>query len=387
MLSFEAIFWTCVLLCAYPYALFPGLLVLLRAVRPGESLASAHHRLPHVTMIVAACDEQDVIRAKLKNCLAQQYPRERLEILVVTDGSRDDTCRRVRPFLKHGVRFLHQPERAGKNHAVSRAVAAARGEVLVFSDANAMFNRRAVWHLVQPFQDERVALVAGEKRVVGSWREAAAVDGLYWRLESWLKAQESRHGAVMGAAGEILAVRRSRFIPPPADSIIEDYILTMRQLLDGFRVVYEPRAVATELPSGSLRDEFARKTRIAAGGWQAVFRSAGLLAPRFGLVCWFFFSHRVMRWLVVPGPFLALLPLNLILLEQMPYRAIFGLQLALWGVAAFGFWRETTGRAAGWAAAPAFFVMAQLAMLAGAWRYLTRRQSAVWTRVQRASSR
>ncbi|MFP5503628.1 MAG: glycosyltransferase family 2 protein, partial [Candidatus Sericytochromatia bacterium] len=275
MYPLEVLFWSAIAVVLYAYAgygLVIGLLsrLISRPVRHSDAL-------PKVTLLIAAYNEEDVIGAKIEDSLKLDYPADRLEILVVADGSSDGTCEVVARYADRGVRLEHRPERRGKNHAVNRVLPLAAGEVIVFSDANAFFAPDSLKKLVRNFGDPEVALVAGEKRVMSGEGTVGEGEGLYWRYESQLKRWDSSVSSVMGAAGEIFAIRKERYHAPPEDAIIEDFMLSMNLVKEGWRVVYEPEAIALEEASPNAKEEFKRKVRIVAGGWQAVVRLWPLL--------------------------------------------------------------------------------------------------------------
>jgi poly-beta-1,6-N-acetyl-D-glucosamine synthase len=339
--------------------------------------------LPRVTLLVAAYNEQDIIAEKLENSFKLDYPKHKLEILVVADGSSDGTCDVVRAYADRGVRLEFSPERRGKIHAVNRTVPLATGEVIVFSDANSMFTPESIKMLVRNFGDPHVALVAGEKRIMGDDGTVSDGEGLYWRYESALKKLDSQVSSVMGAAGEIFAIRKARWQPVEADSIIEDFIVSMGLVRDGHRVVYEPAAISLEEASPNVAEEFKRKTRIVAGGWQAVVRLWPLMTPKYGLVAFQYVSHRVLRWTVVPFLLPAILLLNAALLAEPFYQLLFGLQVAFYGLAGVGFHLERQGKQWKPAYLPFFFTFLNYAALCGAWRYFTRTQAVTWDKVKR----
>lgn len=384
MQALEIVFWLSAAIVVYAYAGY-GLAIWL--VSRFVSRPVPHTDvLPRVTLLVAAYNEQDVIAEKLENSLSLDYPADKLEILVVADGSSDGTCDAVRAYAQRGVRLEYQPERRGKNHAVNRVVPLAHGEVVVFSDANSMFAKDSLRKLVRNFASPEVALVAGEKRIVQGGGTVADGEGLYWRYESWLKRLDSSVSSVMGAAGEIFAIRKERYAPPPEDSIIEDFVLSMGLVRDGHRVVYEPEAISLEEASPNAREEFKRKVRIVAGGWQAVLRLKPLLSPRYGVVSFQYVSHRVLRWLVVPFLLPLLLVLSAVLAASPLYAALLALQLAFYGLAALGYALERRERQWKPAYLPFFFAFLNVAALAGAWRYWTGTQSVTWEKVKRAQA-
>lgn len=377
----EFILWSSIAVVLYAYLGY-GLAIAVISRFVSRPVQHSDH-LPKVTLLVAAYNEEDVIAEKIENSLALDYPADRLEILVVADGSHDGTCEVVRRYADRGVRLEFSPERRGKIHAVNRTVPLATGEIIAFSDANSMFNRDAIKKLVRNFGDPEVALVAGEKRIARDDGTVSAGEGLYWRYESALKRLDSRVSSVMGAAGEIFAIRKERWEDPAPDSIIEDFILSMGLVRDGYRVVYEPEAVSLEEASPNAGEEFKRKVRIVAGGWQAVVRLWPLMTPKYGLVAFQFVSHRVLRWVLVPFLLPVILVTNALLAAHPLYLGLLAAQVMFYGLAAFGFALEKQGRKWKPAYLPFFFTFLNYAALCGAWRYFTKTQAVTWEKVKR----
>jgi cellulose synthase/poly-beta-1,6-N-acetylglucosamine synthase-like glycosyltransferase len=386
--------WAALALLAYTYVGYGLALALLarlkrwRRRRGGRASRRRFADWPRVTLVIAACDEAGVIAAKLANTRALDYPAACLDVLVVADGSTDATADLARAA---GVRVLHRPARRGKMHALKRAMQHVATPLVAFTDANAMLAPGALRALVAPFADPAVGAVAGEKRVacVAADGAAGAGEGLYWRYESALKRLDAEVGSVVGGAGELFALRTPLFTPLPDDTVLDDFELTLRIAAAGHRVAYAPEATATERPSASLADEWTRKVRICAGGFQAMRRLAPLLdARRYGLLTWQYVSHRVLRWTLAP----ALLPLVLAASAVLAasgsalYGALLAAQLAAYGAAAVGWACEArrAGSAPRGAVLPLYVAMMHAAALAGLVRYLRGRQPATWTRARRA---
>lgn len=367
-------FWSAVGVILYTFFGYPLLLTVAARLRPRPHKQAPI--TPSVTILIPAYNEARVIEAKLENSLAQDYPQEKLDVLVVADGSDDDTAARAQRYARRGVRVLHEPVRRGKIAAVNRAMPWVKSEVVVFTDANAMLTENAVAALVRHFADPEVAAVAGEKRVAGGG------EGLYWRYESYLKGLDSRLSSVMGAAGELFALRRHLFQPPPQDSIIEDFVLSMELVAAGWRVVYEPAAVAFEEGAPSLQADWRRRTRIAAGGFQAIARLRPLLHPRYGLVWWQYISHRVLRWAVTPFLLPAAFVLNWLLIAHPFYLMLALGQTLFYGTGLLGYRQAKQGRGGGLPYIVFFFCLTNVAALVGFWRYLTGNQAVTWEKVR-----
>ncbi len=374
LMGLQVLFWLAVGLIVYTFLGYP-LLIGWLARCAGHPIRRADIT-PKVTLIIPAYNEAPVIADKIENSLALDYPRDRLEIVVVTDGSDDETPRIATSYAECGVRLYHQPQRQGKIAAVNRVMPLIGGEIVVFTDADAMLERGALRALVRNFADPEVGGVAGEKRV------RAGGESLYWRYESYLKRCDSAVSSVMGAAGELFALRRELFQPPEADSLIEDFIMSLRLVEAGWRVVYELRAVAREEGTTTLDGEWRRRTRIAAGGFQSIRRLPGMLHPKHGRVAWQYISHRVMRWAVAPFLLPAVYLLNLALMTAPFYRWIGLGQTAFYTVALLGYVLDRREIRRGPWHAVFYFCFTNLAALVGFWRYTTGSQPVAWAKAR-----
>jgi cellulose synthase/poly-beta-1,6-N-acetylglucosamine synthase-like glycosyltransferase len=370
----QASFWLAVAALLYTFLGYPLLIGLLARClrRPVRQAAIT----PGVTLLVPAYNEATVIARKIENSLALDYPPERLEIVVVTDGSDDGTVDIVAGYAGRGVRLYHQPQRQGKIAAINRVVPQVEREIVVFSDANAMIEQGALQALVRNFADPSVGGVAGEKRVLGGG------EGLYWRYESFLKRCDSALSSVMGAAGELFAIRRCLFEPPPLDTLLDDFVISLRLVEEGWRVVYEPEARVTEEPSPTLEGEWRRRTRNAAGGFQAIRRLSGLLKPAYGRIAWQYLSHRVLRWAVTPFLLPVVYILDLFLLGLPFYRLALLVQTAFYAVALLGYALTRRGVHYGPLHTVFYFCFTNAVAIAGFWRYITGTQPVTWDKAR-----
>ncbi|MGB3852572.1 MAG: glycosyltransferase family 2 protein [Tunicatimonas sp.] len=382
-------FWICLLLVLYTYLGY-GLLLyaITRLKKPRTVCYHSESSLPEVTLIIAAYNEADFIAQKIKNSLELYYPDGRLRIWIVTDGSDDATPQIVEHI--EGVEHFFQPERQGKIAAVNRVMPQVTTPVVVFTDANTLLNEGAVERLVRHFADETVGAVAGEKRVSSPDQDAAsgAGEGFYWQYESALKRWDAQLYSVVGAAGELFAVRTDLFHEVPADTIIEDFYLTLSIARAGYRVAYEPNAYAVEGPSASVKEELKRKVRIAAGGIQAIVRLRGLLNPfRHGVLTFQYVSHRVLRWTIAPFALLGLLVSNAVLVwEPLPlFRLFFLAQTVFYTLAIVGWLLASQKVKIKVFFIPYYFCVMNYAVFAGIVRYLRGSQSVVWERAARAT--
>jgi len=376
-----ALFAGAVGLIAYTFAGYPAIMALLARLRPRPARADPALE-PSVSLVVVAYNEADVIDRRLDNCLALDYPRERLELMVAADGSDDGTAEIA--ARRDGVRVLHRRERRGKLAAMNRAAEVARGDVLVFSDANNDYERGALRALVAPFADPAVGVVTGRKAIDdGSGRALDQAEGLYWRYESRLKEWESRVGSVTAVAGEILAFRRAAFPAPPPGTMNEDFVQALLAAAAGWRVVYVPEALSLERASATIEDEATRRSRLVTGRWQALARMLPRLARRNPALAWQVVSHKGLRPLV-PAALAVALGANAALARDRRWaRAALLGQAAFYGAAAAGAREERRGRRHKALYLPYFFCRMNLATLHGLRDFALGRHEAVWARVRR----
>ena len=338
-----ALFWMSAALIAYVYLIFPAV-VLVRGSRRARSCSDAgpwkepeavSKHLPRVSLVVVAHNEAAAMALRLENILALDYPSDRLEVLVASDGSTDETDNIVRRFADRGVRLLSLP-REGKISALNAAVARTEGEILAFSDANSIFPHDALRALVRPFSDPEVGGVAGDQRYLKDNRASNQGERAYWDFDRWMKRAESAAGSTISATGAIYAIRRSLFqrVPP---GVTDDFSVSTGVIAQGYRLVLAPEAVAYEPVAQPGRREFGRKVRVITRGLRGVIARRALLNPlRHGFYAVEFLSHKILRRLVV-------FPLLLLLLASVAlwpaggiYRIACIVQLAFYGSAAAG---------------------------------------------------
>jgi glycosyltransferase involved in cell wall biosynthesis len=372
----KVLFWAAATVIGWTYAGFPVVATLRGRLRPRP--VSAGPVTPSVSVIIAARNEADVIGAKLDNLAAADYPPGRLEVLVASDGSEDATAGAVR--ARPRVRLLELP-RVGKAAALNAAVAQARGDVLVFSDANSLFARDALRALVAPFADPEVGGVAGDQRYLAEGGEATVAEGerRYWALDRMIKQAESRGGNVVSATGAIYAVRRSLFQPVP-EGVTDDFATSTAVIAQGRRLVFAPGAAAFEPVAPTAGIEFGRKVRVMTRGLNGVVARRGLLNPRrHGFYALELLTHKVLRRLMAI-PLLVLVATAARLGRRSPaYRAIAAAQAALYTAGAAGLVAGRGGRPRQRALAlPAYFCMVNAASLQAVYNVVRRRRIDRW---------
>lgn len=362
---------------------------------PGATPTPSAAWLPTVTVLIAAYDEADSIEAKLEDTVALDYPPGRLQILVVADGSSDDTPALARAFAttyagrtpedrRVRIDVLHEAARRGKTAAIVRAMPFARGEVVVFSDANNGLSKDALRHLVAPFVDATVGIVGGAKTIQAGDGPLGASEGAYWRYEDALKRMESELGSTVAVAGEILALRRAYYRPPPSTVINDDFWLAADVLSRGYRVLYAPEARSVERVAPTQADEVARRSRIVAGRYQAVRSTASRVPLRRTGIWWRYLSHKFARPLL-PFAMLATLSGSVAwaLGGTFAARAALGAQLLVYALAVVGprpALPAPLRRVAGMAS---YLVASNWAAVVGLTSFARGRQTSVWQRVER----
>ena len=335
MMVAEITFWALVFVVVYVYAGYPLLLRLMRVATGGKPVQYGNYR-PPVTLVVSAFNEADVIGGKIRNSLEIDYPKELMEILVVSDASDDGTDEIVQEYEEDGIRLLRMQDRGGKTLGLNEAIKTANGEVIIFSDANAMYKTNAIKALVRNFYDPNVGAAVGESTYSDSANDAEKSESAYWRYETAIKKLESQLGSVVGGDGAIYAIRKELCRPMTADAL-SDFVNPCQIVEQGKRCLYEPDAVSVEEAAGSFSKEFRRKVRIVNRAWRATMSMKHLLNPfRFGFFAVELLSHKLLRWLV-PIMLVTILALNAVLCDRhLIYQVVFCLQLLFYSLAVVG---------------------------------------------------
>lgn len=341
----EILFWIGIGIVFYTYLGYGIVLYLMVKIKElfvKPRLPRLPETLPEATLLIAAYNEEAIVASKMVNCRQLDYPADKLRLVWITDGSNDNTNERLKEYPE--VTVLYQPRRQGKTAALNRALPYVNTPYVIFTDANTMLNKGAIKEIIRQFSDPRVGCVAGEKRVeIQAEQGATAGEGIYWKYESALKRLDYRLYSAVGAAGELFAIRTSLFEQMPPDTLLDDFILSLRITMRGYKIAYSKEAYALESASLNMREEEKRKVRISAGGLQSVWRLRGLLNIfRYGILSFQYISHRVLRWTLTPVVLFALLPLNLLLActGHTLYTVILALQLAFYLLGYLGYKME-----------------------------------------------
>jgi biofilm PGA synthesis N-glycosyltransferase PgaC len=385
-------FWISLFIVLYTFVGYGFLLyfiIKIKRIFKGKPVLPvvADSDLPTCTLVVAAYNEEHFIEQKIANSLQLNYPEGKLKFVFVTDGSSDKTPEIIGQHPQ--IQLLHRPERAGKIAAVHRAMEYVDTEVVVFTDANTFLNPEAITRICRHYSDKTVGAVAGEKRVQidESADASAAGEGFYWKYESALKKWDSELYSVVGAAGELFSVRRNLYQDVPADTVLDDFMISMLIAAKGYRIIYEPEAYALETASENVSEELKRKIRIAAGGIQSILRLKGLLLPfKFPVLSFQYVSHRVLRWTVTPFFLILAFITNFAVAfagKGVMYEVLFAGQVLFYSLAILGYIMEERQIRIKILFIPYYFCVMNYAVMAGIIRYFTIQQSSVWEKAQR----
>jgi cellulose synthase/poly-beta-1,6-N-acetylglucosamine synthase-like glycosyltransferase len=390
--------WVCLFIVFYTYIGYGVLLFVIirirRLLKPKKKQFEQEkdHDLPIITLLVAAYNEKDYVDLKIQNSKQLNYPADKLRLVWVTDGSDDGTPEMLAKYPE--VLVLHEPARNGKIAAMNRAVKKVTSPIIVFSDANTMLGPESIMLIAGMFRDPKVGCVSGEKRIRQKESEAAAGagEGIYWKYESTLKRWDAEWYSVVGAAGELFAVRTALYQDVETDTLLDDFIISLRIAMQGFTIQYNPEAYASETASASVKEELKRKIRISAGGIQSIVRLRKLLNFfKYGRLSFQYISHRVLRWSLAPLSLFFILLFNLLLaLEELKnnrigfYSILFLGQLFFYASAILGWFLENRQVRIKLLFVPYYFFIMNYSVYMGFLRYIKKTQSVNWERAKRA---
>lgn len=384
----EIFFWTCVFIVFYVfvgYGMFISILAKIKGTKPIEALVDED--LPEVTFLVAAYNEEEIIEEKIKNTLALDYPKDKLKIKVVTDGSNDGTNDIVSRFSEAELCF--KPERAGKIAAVNRVMPSVESALTVFTDANVMINKDGLKNMIRHFQSNLVGAVSGEKTVLSKEEDGASSsgEGFYWKYESFLKRKDAEWNTLVGSAGELFAIRTHLYENIDTNTLIEDFVMTMKLSAKGYKVAYEPQALAMETGSANIEEETKRKVRISAGGIQAVIMLLPLLNFfKYGKLTFQYISHRALRWTLMPLALVGAFTSIFFLAPQgWPYDLIMRLELIFAILALAGYAMRNGETKIKALYIPYYFIYMHYCVVLGWIKYFRGKQQVTWDKAKRAT--
>ncbi|AEV34338.1 glycosyl transferase [Owenweeksia hongkongensis DSM 17368] len=392
-LSVEIILWVLILLVFYTYIGYGVVLyfIILIKRKLGKRSEYLEFYEPKVTLVIPCFNEEEYITEKALDSLSLDYPKSKLTILFVTDGSTDRSFEILKKI--EGIEVIHEEKRGGKSAAENRAMKFVKTPVVIFCDANTMLNKACIREIVKHYKNEDVGGVAGEKRISRESQSnvSGAGEGMYWRYESWLKRLDSELYSVVGAAGELISFRSHLVEDLEEDTILDDFVQSLRVCEKGYKIVYEPKAYAVETGSENVTEELKRKIRIAAGGWQAIFRLTSLLNPFNNVILTFqYISHRVLRWSITAFALPVILVLNIIAVmgaAGVVYSVMLFAQLLFYSMAMVGWLFEAKKVRVKALFVPYYFTIMNYAVFAGALRWANGSQKSMWeksTRMKKA---
>lgn len=381
-LTLETVFWISAVLVAYVYLLYPALMWLLSKGFGRRHIVNDQIR-PKVTLLVSAFNEKGVIGNKIENSLALDYPPEHLEIIVVSDCSDDGTDEIIGSYAARDVRLVRQNKRLGKAAGLNLGVAQSTGEIIVFSDANAIYQSDAILQLVPHFSDPSIGYVVGNAKYVETAGQTASAqsEGFYWKMETQLKHMESQFGSVVGGDGAIYAIRKELFLPLLATDI-NDFLNPLQIVARNYRGVYEPAAVCFEEAGESFQKEFRRKVRIISRSLNAIRREPRVILPWIQPRHWLaLVSHKLLRWFA-PFYLIFLIVSSGLLSNSTIYNVFLWLQLMFYAMAIAGWLFEKRTSIPKYLYLPYYFCVVNAASLLGIFRFLTGTLSPTWETIR-----
>ncbi len=374
------IFWISAGLIVYTYFLYPLILKMMTWKREHNTRYSVGKDLPRVSIIFSVYNEGKVLQRKLENLSALDYPHDKIEVVIGSDGSSDETNQILKNSVLTDLRYKIMEKRRGKSAVLNELVTLANGDILVFTDANTMFQTDAVKKLVQHFADASIGGVCGNLKLSADGLPKEEVgEPWYWLYENSIKKMESDFYTIAGASGGIYAIQKKLFFPVPVHkAIVDDFLIPLQVVKNGYRVIYEPLARAFEQSTGSVFSEFKRKVRIGASNFSTISEYRALLHPKKGFISFALWSHKIIRWCV---PFLILLffiSCSIVSSYSTFYTIIFfgGLLFLCFGF--LGFVGELFHIPTGIFGLPYYFIAMNSALFVGFIRFLRGKQKSTW---------
>lgn len=391
----EILFWILVFIVFYAYVGYGILLFVLVRFKRLFGRKKENNIIkdyePEVTLFVAAYNEKDFVDEKVKNSLSLEYPADKVKHIWVTDGSDDGTPDILKTYKKMEV--YHLPERGGKIGAMNRGMEFVKTPIVIFSDGNTTLGKDSIREIVNLFSNPKVGCVSGEKRIISKDFDTAAGagEGIYWKYESTLKKWDAELYSVVGAAGELFAIRTELYQEVEKDTLLDDFIISLRVAMKGYTIQYNPNAYAIETASANVKEELKRKIRISAGGIQSIIRLKKLLNIfKFGILTFQYVSHRVLRWTLAPLSLLLMLIINYFLavtngglINTDFYSLLFLGQILFYMAALTGWFLENRKIKIKILFIPYYFFIMNLSVYLGFIRFLKGKQTVIWERAKR----
>jgi cellulose synthase/poly-beta-1,6-N-acetylglucosamine synthase-like glycosyltransferase len=376
----EVFFWGSIGIVLYSYFIYPLIVAVMVRIAGARPVAADDGYAPVVSVVISLYNEETVLPEKLRNLEATQYPREKLKFIFGSDGSTDGTIRILADWHHPGKTVIEFKERRGKGPVLNDLVRSADGEVVVFSDANTIYEPLTIARLVRSLADPAVGAVCGELILLAEGSDAGGAGEVsYWSYENWLKRMESDLHSMFGATGPLYAIRRALFAPLPVNkSVTDDFLIPMNIVMKGYRFIYSRDALAYERTSGSMKGEFRRKARIGAQNFAGIAEFASLLRPGAGFPAFALWSHKIVRWFVPFFAVIALAATALLAASSAFYAIVFAVEIAFLVLGAAGFVADRSHVRLGGAGLPYYILAMNAALLVGFFRYILKRQRTTW---------
>jgi len=380
MIGLQVLFWISILLLFYSYVGY-GLLLGCINLFKKKKINGNLEDLPPVTLVIAGYNEAVVVRQKIENCLFLDYPKDKLSIIFVSDGSTDDTNKILKKASQ--IQLIEKSNRQGKAAALNSAMQIVQTPYVVFTDANSILNKESIKKVISHFADEKVGAVAGEKKIVAASGVGEA-EGLYWQYESLMKKIDAQFYTVLSATGELFAMRTNLFQPLKETVILDDFSLSLNICLQGYQIEYEPAAYSVETATPSIEEEKERKIRIAAGAFQVLAQLSWSDLMANGKLFFQFISRRWMRWVVCPFAIIVAFFSNLLLVQENSfYYSLFILQIVFYTLAIIGYALMKKRKSLLPTTIPFYFLFMNYCMIKGWLRFKKKKQTVLWQKIQR----
>ena len=365
-------------LIVYPYLIYPVVIALIGQLHPQPVRRAP--QLPSMSILIPAYNEIECIDATIQNKLQQNYPSDKLQIIVVSDGSTDGTDEVVRGFADRGVRLLRREGREGKAAALNAAVRLAHGEILVFSDANTLFGEEALLRLAENFADPQVGYLTGSMGFIHSAASTISSSGVsaYMRYENLVRRLETRAGSIIGVNGGVDAIRRDLYVDIPPQ-LITDFVLPLSVIAGGHRVIHDPLVTACEVANSETSSEFRMRIRVALRALQGLVYMRRLLNPwRYPYCCFCLMSHKVLRYAGFVFMIMALISNALLGYGSGLYQSLLALHVATYGIALLGLATNLPGWLKRITVIPSYVLLSNAAFALAAARFLRGDTMAIW---------
>lgn len=381
------VFYISLFVLFYIYIGYPVLLKIWSVVFNNEHMVDENYQ-PNVSLIIPAYNEEECIEAKLDNALSLEYPKEKLQIIVSSDNSSDRTAEIVKKYIiehQNGINILFNDfkKRSGKMGVLNKSVSKATGEILIFTDANAMYDAKAIHKMARHFADSQVGCVCGAKIITHGKSQTAGGEGIYWKIEAKIKKWESKISSCVGADGAAYAIRKNLY-PYPNDEmlVMDDFVVSLSIIDKGYRCIFDPEIKAFEDSSVDILDEFRRKGRILAGALNVIIQLKRLLLPykyKFFIQLW---SHKILRWMTFV--FLLLLFIsNVFLADLLYFKWILFLQSLFYIMSVIGFGCSVYNIKSKWFYIPFYFNFMALSQMFGIIQLYNNAHKPAWEKLRR----